>query len=265
MELALAADAQIPPEIQPAAGREQPTAGPLVAHCAADRGAAARIAQWHPRPAIRWPHDSKLPQYLWGMTWEWILVGFVWLGIRKRIRLRDLIGGRWATARKISCSMWSYAAAFWVCALVVLGHGRQADAPRSGRQDRRHAQAARIPDPGNEARTGRLVLPERDCRLLRGDHLSRISATAVRRHHATPMLAGVLLSALVFGASHGYEGVARMILIGIYGLMFGVLAWWRKSLRPGMIAHAWHDALSGAVSADAEVSCISGGTASVLP
>ncbi len=60
-------------------------------------------------------------------------------------------------------------------------------------------------------------------------------------------LAGVLLSAIVFGASHGYEGAARMLLIGIFGLMFGLLAWWRKSLRPGMIAHAWHDALSGAI------------------
>ena len=60
------------------------------------------------------------------------------------------------------------------------------------------------------------------------------------------MLAGVLISAGVFGASHGYEGLARMVLIGIYGLMFGLLAWWRKSLRPGMIAHAWHDAFSGA-------------------
>jgi membrane protease YdiL (CAAX protease family) len=61
------------------------------------------------------------------------------------------------------------------------------------------------------------------------------------------MLAGVLLSAAVFGASHGYEGVARMVLIAIYGLMFGLMAWWRKSLRPGMLAHAWHDSLSGAV------------------
>ena len=61
------------------------------------------------------------------------------------------------------------------------------------------------------------------------------------------VLAGVLVSAAVFGVAHGYEGGPRMLLIGIYGLMFGLLAWWRKSLRPGMIAHAWHDALSGAV------------------
>jgi hypothetical protein len=60
-------------------------------------------------------------------------------------------------------------------------------------------------------------------------------------------LIGVLLSAAIFGVSHGYEGAARMLLIGIYGLMFGLLAWWRKSLRPGMMAHAWHDAFSGVV------------------
>ena len=50
---------------------------------------------------------------------------------------------------------------------------------------------------------------------------------------ADSMLVGVLLSAIVFGASHGYEGRARMFLIGIYGLMFGLLAWWRKSLACG--------------------------------
>jgi len=64
---------------------------------------------------------------------------------------------------------------------------------------------------------------------------------------AHTMLGGVALSAIVFGASHGYEGSPRMLLLALYGLMFGLLAWWRKSLRPGMIAHAWHDALSGAV------------------
>ena len=61
------------------------------------------------------------------------------------------------------------------------------------------------------------------------------------------MFLGALLSAAIFGASHGYEGGARMLLIGIFGFMFGMLAWWRRSLRAGMIAHAWHDALSGAI------------------
>jgi hypothetical protein len=38
-----------------------------------------------------------------------------------------------------------------------------------------------------------------------------------------------------------------MVQIGVFGLMFGVLAHFRKSLRPGMIAHAWHDSFSGIV------------------
>jgi len=56
-----------------------------------------------------------------------------------------------------------------------------------------------------------------------------------------------LLSATIFGASHGYEGMASTLRIEIYGLMFGLLAGWRNSLRPGMMAHAWHDGFSGAV------------------
>ena len=51
-----------------------------------------------------------------------MLVGFVWLGIRKRMRLRELIGGRWATVEDFILDV-VYAAAFWFCALVVLGSG----------------------------------------------------------------------------------------------------------------------------------------------
>jgi hypothetical protein len=29
--------------------------------------------------------------------------------------------------------------------------------------------------------------------------------------------------------------------IMLFGVLFGLLAVWRKSLRPGMIAHAWSD------------------------
>ena len=57
--------------------------------------------------------------------------------------------------------------------------------------------------------------------------------------------AGVALSALLFGGAHGYEGIAGMLLITAYGAMFGVLALLRRGLRTGMIAHAWHDSISG--------------------
>jgi hypothetical protein len=58
---------------------------------------------------------------------------------------------------------------------------------------------------------------------------------------------GILLSAAAFGAAHAYQGFRMVILIAIYGSMFGVLAYWRGSVRPGMIAHAWQDSLGGLV------------------
>jgi hypothetical protein len=39
-----------------------------------------------------------------------------------------------------------------------------------------------------------------------------------------------------------------MILIALYGAMFGILANWRGSVRPGMIAHAWNDSLNGVLA-----------------
>jgi uncharacterized protein len=60
--------------------------------------------------------------------------------------------------------------------------------------------------------------------------------------------AGILLSAAAFGAAHAYQGFRMVILIGLYGAMFGILAYWRRSVRPGMIAHAWNDSLNGVLA-----------------
>jgi len=60
--------------------------------------------------------------------------------------------------------------------------------------------------------------------------------------------AGILLSAATFGAAHAYQGFRMMILIALYGAMFGILAYWRGSVRPGMIAHAWQDSLNGVLA-----------------
>lgn len=56
--------------------------------------------------------------------------------------------------------------------------------------------------------------------------------------------AGILLSAMAFGLAHSYQGWRRAIVIGLEGAMLGAMAHWRKSVRPGMIAHAWKDALA---------------------
>ena len=53
------------------------------------------------------------------------------------------------------------------------------------------------------------------------------------------------LQALLFGVSHGYQGFLACAHITLYGVLFGLLALWRRSLRPGMIAHAMTDILAG--------------------
>jgi hypothetical protein len=59
--------------------------------------------------------------------------------------------------------------------------------------------------------------------------------------------AGIVLSAAAFGAAHSYQGFARASLIGVMGAMGGILAYWCRSVRPGMIAHALQDVLGGLV------------------
>jgi hypothetical protein len=51
----------------------------------------------------------------------------------------------------------------------------------------------------------------------------------------------VLIQAAIFGIGHLYEGVGPVLRIMGFGVLFGILAVWRKSLRPGMIAHACSD------------------------
>jgi hypothetical protein len=241
----LATDAQIPPEIQSPPSWRSRLLAPwwhtvlliAVLFVASLNGSRSS----HPLAA----GGSKVPQYLWTMTWEWILVGFVWLGIRKRVRMRDLIGGRWASWEDFFLDI-VYAGVFWCCAMFVLGvSAKLMHLDQAGKiEGMRKELGFLVPASNLELALWFCVSTTAGfCEeiIFRGYLQRQLGAVC------GSALLGVILSAIVFGASHGYEGVSRMILIAIYGLMFGLLAWWRKSLRPGMIAHAWHDSLSGAL------------------
>ena len=55
----------------------------------------------------------------------------------------------------------------------------------------------------------------------------------------------LFLQAALFGIAHGYQGVEACMKITVFGALYGLLALWRGSLRPGMIAHGASDILSG--------------------
>ncbi len=188
--------------------------------------------------------EARIPMYLGTIIWEWLLLGYVWIGLRlRRVRLRDVVAGRWESAadffRDIAIAIGFMIIALFVLGVLghVLGLGGKAQA----------SEAKRI--------FGFLVPRTRTEIVL----WIAVSATAgfceevIFRGYLQQQLkllfrntaAGLVLSAILFGMSHGYEGARRMVLIGVYGAMFGLLALWRKSLRPGMFAHAIYDTMSG--------------------
>jgi membrane protease YdiL (CAAX protease family) len=58
---------------------------------------------------------------------------------------------------------------------------------------------------------------------------------------------GLVLQGIVFGLAHGFYGKA-MIAVMVQGWLLGLLAYWRKSLRPGMLAHWMQDSIGGVVA-----------------
>lgn len=168
------------------------------------------------------------------------MVAYVMWGVRRRGgSLRDLIGGRWDRARDSGRNV-LVALGFWIVALVVLGLLGWALAVNRNLQGIRFL----IPGSGLEIACWILLSITAGCceeTIFRG-YLQRQfiawSGNAV---------AGILFSALLFGAAHAYQGWRQAVRVGVFGAMFGILAYRRGSLRPGIIAHAWNDTVSGFV------------------
>ena len=56
---------------------------------------------------------------------------------------------------------------------------------------------------------------------------------------------GIGLQAALFGIAHAEQGAATAVRFAVYGLAFGALARWRRSLLPGILCHVWTDLTSG--------------------
>jgi uncharacterized protein len=184
--------------------------------------------------------------YSLSIAYEWVLAGLALWGIHMRkVPLRQLIG-EWKLGIRAWLKDAGVALAYWATALIVLavlGNGLM------------KFSGSRI-DPQKIGAVTQKLAPGTGIEMILFLVLS-ISAGVceelVFRGYLQQQFArmgqrawiGVALSAMVFGGAHGYEGVAGILLITAYGAMFGVLALLRRGLRTGMIAHAWHDSVSG--------------------
>lgn len=181
---------------------------------------------------------SAVPLYLSLLAGEWGLLLLMWKrGLaRTGTRLADLIGGRWGRWQDVARDL-GFAAVAWV---LWIGIQRGYDL-WLGSGHARSVESYLPQGPLEVALWIALSLTAGFCEeaIFRGYFQRQFAALT-----GSP-LAGLGLQALLFGTAHGYQGVGAMIKIALFGLLYGALAHWRKSLRPGMVAHAWSDVYSG--------------------
>jgi membrane protease YdiL (CAAX protease family) len=202
---------------------------------------ASFMASHRASPARSGPRTGD---YLFTIGFELFLLMLVWLGLRLKKRgLREIIGGKWNSAEDFLIDV-GIALGFWlVSAAVLLGLAYVLG----------QASAAQVND--MKQRLGGLI-PRSGVEVMIWVSLSMIAGFVeeiIFRGYLQQQLGvvtgnayvGLIVSALIFGGGHGYEGTRNMIRICVFGALFGILALWRKSLRPGMIAHAWQDGFAG--------------------
>ncbi len=196
---------------------------------------SAKLLADHLRSAT---NPNRMRLYLITVFVEWLFFALVLAGVRSHgASVLLVLGDRWQSARQVLRDI-GIAAGFWIVALLLLGifsHLLHIDAQG------RDMQFLFPRGVGEIILWIALSVSAGICEetIFRG-YLQRQFMALTR---STP--AGILLSAAEFGAAHAYQGFRRAILIGLFGAMFGILAYWRKSVRPGMIAHAWQDSLGG--------------------
>ena len=179
-------------------------------------------------------------EYLLIIILECAMAAFIWHGTSRRgVPMADLVGGRWARPMHVVRDI-GIAIGFLVASAVVLqGLGYLIKASNSNRLTDFLPRG-----PGEVVLWVVMSLCAGFCEelIFRG-YLQRQFAALTQ---ATT--GGIILQGVVFGASHGYQGWKLMLIISVFGSMFGLLAHWRRSLRPGMIAHFLQDGVVGTVA-----------------
>jgi len=185
------------------------------------------------------PH--RIRSYVLTLFFEWLLFILVVAGVRRSgASVLIVLGDRWHSVRQLLRDI-GIAAAFWIVSgVVLLILGRFLRVAALGRDVRYILPHGRVEMTLWLALSVTAGICEET--IFRG-YLQRQFMALTK---SVP--AGILLSAAAFGAAHAYQGFRKMILIGLYGAMFGILAHWRGSVRPGMIAHVWQDSLSGVLA-----------------
>jgi uncharacterized protein len=201
--------------------------------------AAGSILGWR-KHTMTYAHvpglGPRLSSYLLILAEEWFVVLLIWLWARTRgLRLRDLIGGRWRGPAAFFKDL-GIAVGFLVITVPAIGILMHLAFPHTNDN-----LAQMTPKTLLELCVWFVLSASGgfgEELTFRGYFNRQFSAWT------NSAAIGLIAQAILFGLVHGYYHGA-LIVIMLDGLFYGLLAKWRKSLRPGMLAHGLQDAVGG--------------------
>jgi len=178
---------------------------------------------------------SRSHLYLRTIVFECAFLALVTLGVWLRgSSLQTIFGRRWRSMGQMLRDL-GIGVGLWFLAIIVVsvlsGHSRPADG----------TIAFLLPQTPMEMMLWVLVS------IIAGIGEEAIYRGYLQKQFAvlTGSLAiGILISAAAFGAVHVYQGWSRATVIAISAILFGVVAHWRRTVRPGMFAHGLQDAIA---------------------
>jgi membrane protease YdiL (CAAX protease family) len=186
-------------------------------------------------------HGQAIQIYLVALVMDWALFWYCYAGVhRNGGTLASLSAGRWKSAKDVVTDI-AIAIPF-----VALWEGV--------------AYASHYVldffDPGTNAATVDSLLPKTPLEIILWilvcvtagfcEEIAFRGYLQKQFHALTGSIAvAVILQGIVFGITHGYQGWKNVIVISALGILYGMLAAWRRNLRVNIISHAWSDAWEG--------------------
>src|SRR5262249_35952847 len=162
-------------------------------------------------------HPNRTSIYLTTIGWEWMLTAYVLWGVRRNgTSLEAVTGAKWKSFLEFARDA-GIAVVFWLVALMVLG------ATAIALHFRGSKESVGFLAPHGWMQIALWVLV---C-VTAGFCEETIFRGYLQKQFIAwsgSAAAGLIASAVVFGACHVYQGVKPAIVITVYGLMFGSLA-----------------------------------------
>jgi membrane protease YdiL (CAAX protease family) len=182
-------------------------------------------------------HSAAIRNYIIDILGDCGLLYFCWAGVHWRGgTMETLSGGRWATWTGLARDI-GLAIPFWLLWEATAYGVHQLLGP-------------------DHARSAAALLPQSPLEIILWIVVSVVAGFTEelqsrgylqRQLHALSgsIVFAVLAQAVVFGLMHSYQGWKQVVVIIPLGVLYGVLAVWRRNLRTNMIAHAWSDVWEG--------------------